>query len=74
MMLIVNGRSVETQMQEVSYNDIIVLAGYEAKPGLVFTITYRRGVVRSAEGSLTPGEKVATRNGMIFNCMVTGAA
>lgn len=74
MMLIVNGVAQATEKTEVSYDDIIKMAWRTPEPGVVYTITYRHGKKRSAEGSLNPGEKVETRNGMIFNCVVTGEA
>jgi hypothetical protein len=60
---------------EISYEKLITLAfdaGYlPAKQDLMFTITYRDGAGRPADGTLMEGESTKIQNGTVFNVTAT---
>lgn len=72
--IIVNGRTVETDLDQISYADLIALAGYS--PTRVVSVTYRskRNGDNVQEGILIPGRIVTVDDGMVFNASVTGSA
>jgi hypothetical protein len=68
--VIVNGIVHEVWNAYISYEDIMVMAGY---PWNAFcTITFDKGPAAKPQGSLTPGEKVKVQYGMVFNAVFTG--
>lgn len=72
--IIVNGREkVVAKKDEVSFEELVALAfdNPPKGPNIVFTITYRRGQGNKPEGTLTPGETVKVKDGMIFNVTAT---
>lgn len=64
--IIVNGRPKEVTKGELSYAEVVELAGLTPSPKTIFTITYRKGE-GNKEGSLVDGESVKVKDGMIFN-------
>jgi hypothetical protein len=71
--IIVNGREKTVTTKELSFSEIVALA-FDPPPtgqNIVFTITYRRGHGNKPEGSLTEGETVKVKEGMIFNVTAT---
>jgi hypothetical protein len=71
--IIVNGREKIVTTKELSFSEIVALA-FDPPPtgqNIVFTITYRRGHGNKPEGSLTEGETVKVKEGMIFNVTAT---
>jgi hypothetical protein len=40
-------------------------------PNIVFTVTFRKGPLENPEGTLTPGETVEIKDGMIFDVTAT---
>jgi len=71
--IIVNGRSRITTTKTVSYEDVVKLA-YENPPGHLLTVTFYRGPFRKSSGSLTPGESINVKDGMVFNVADTSGA
>ena len=66
--IIINGRPVETELKELTFDDVVELSGLPTGPNIVFTITYRRGHGHKPEGSMVEGgEPVKVKKGMIFN-------
>lgn len=67
--IVVNGREKEVSQQELTFEEVVVLA-YGESPGgenIVHTVTYKRGQGNKPEGSLVAGESVKVKRGMIFN-------
>jgi len=71
--IIVNGRQKEVKSEELSFEQIVALAFPTPPTGsnIVYTITYRKGNGNKPEGTLTPGESVKIKDGMIFNVTAT---
>jgi hypothetical protein len=71
--IFVNGRQKVVTAKELSFADIVALAfdNPPSGPNIVFTITYRRGEGHKPEGTLTEGESVKIKEGMIFNVTAT---
>ena len=66
--IVINGRRVKTDKKELSFDEVVALSGLPTGPGIVFTITYRRGHGDKHEGSMVEGgEAVKVKDGMIFN-------
>ena len=72
--IIVNGREkVAPKNDELTFQEVIELAFDDPPSGpyICFTITFRRGQGNKPEGSLTEGESVKIKDGMIFNVTAT---
>ena len=71
--IVVNGRQKVVSARELSFSQIVALAfdNPPSGPNIVFTITYRRGEGHKPEGTLTEGESVKIKEGMIFNVTAT---
>ncbi len=70
--LIVNGREKIVTKKELTFDEVVALAFDNPPTGenVLFTITYQKGE-NNKEGSLTAGETVKIKNGMIFNVTPT---
>jgi len=71
--IIVNTREKIVTAKEMSFDDIVRLA-FENPPSganMMFTIAYRRGEGNKPEGTLTSGESVKIKDGMIFDVTAT---
>jgi hypothetical protein len=68
--IIVNGRPKEVAKEDISFAEIVALAGFTPSPTTIFTITYRKGE-GNKEGTLVEGESVKVKDGMIFNVTAT---
>ena len=71
--IIVNARSKEVTDDEQSFEQIIALAfnPVPTGPNFVFTVTFRKGPRENPEGTLTRGESVEIKDGMIFDVTAT---
>lgn len=71
--IIVNAREKVWTEREISFDQVVKLAFPTPPPGanIVYTVTYRRGQGRKPEGTLTEGELVKVKDGMIFNVTAT---
>lgn len=71
--IIVNGREKKTKKEDISFDELVALAFENPPTGefICFTITYRRGHGNKPEGTLSEGESVRVREGMIFNVTAT---
>ena len=71
--IIVNAREKVWTEREISFDQVVKLAFPTPPPGanIVYTVTYRRGQGRKPEGTLTEGESVKVKDGMIFNVTAT---
>lgn len=71
--IVVNGREKTWTKDEISYEQLVTIAGIPLPdgPDASFTITYRNGHGNKPEGTLRPGQKVRVKKGMIFNVTAT---
>lgn len=71
--IIVNGRQKKVTKKELPFAEIVALAFDNplTGPGVVYTITYRRGEGNKPEGTLVEGETIKIKEGMIFNVTAT---
>ncbi|MGI8516100.1 MAG: multiubiquitin domain-containing protein [Acidimicrobiia bacterium] len=71
--IIVNGEKKTVDKDKLTFDEIVDLA-FNARPTgeqMVFTVTYRRGDRDKPEGTLTEGQSVKVKDGMIFNVTAT---
>lgn len=66
--IVVNGRSREVTTNEISFDELVDLAFHDPPrgPQIVFTITFRNGGSRIAEGVLDEGQTVKVQNRTII--------
>lgn len=67
--IIVNGRKKTVRENSLSFEELVALA-FEKPPAgenVSFVITYDRGPKQNPKGTMSPGQKVKIRDGMIFN-------
>lgn len=72
--VIVNGRKKKVETEFLSFEDVINLRFDNNPPqgeNWVFTVTYRNGPRENPKGSLTKGNTVKIKNGMIFDVTAT---
>lgn len=71
--IIANGREKVVTQKELTFAEVVALAfdNPPSGPCISFTITYRRGHGNKPEGTLTDGERVKVKDGMIFNVTAT---
>lgn len=72
--VIVNGRPKTVTTKEVSFQQTVSLA-YDGNPPTgpdwEFTVTFRKGDDSKKEGTLTAGQSVKVKEGMVFNVVAT---
>jgi hypothetical protein len=71
--IIVNGRAKDWTKKKISFTELVAIA-YPVPPTgqcIVYTITYHQGPPNRPEGTLTEGESVRVRDGMVFNVRFT---
>ena len=71
--IIVNARPHEVEAKELSFEDVVNLAYNNAPPSgpsVTLTVTYSRGH-NGKEGSMLPGDRVKTKNRMVFDVSAT---
>jgi len=71
--IVVNARPKEVADDEQSFNQIVALAfnPVPTGPNIVFTISYRKGPKENPEGTMTPGQTVEIKDGMVFDATAT---
>lgn len=71
--IVVNGRQKTVTLKTLTFDEVVALAFDNPPTGenVLFTITYQRGMGNKPEGSLTAGEDVKVKEGMIFNVTST---
>lgn len=71
--IIVNGRPKEVEKTELSFEEVVRLAFANATfgPDFEYTVTYSKGHDSRKEGTLTAGQTVKVKEGMIFNVTET---
>lgn len=68
--IIVNTREKKWLDEQISYEQVVAIAYPSATndSNIVYTVDYKKG---HEEGSLTAGQKVEVKNGMVFNVTST---
>ncbi|HZT17061.1 MAG TPA: multiubiquitin domain-containing protein [Gaiellaceae bacterium] len=71
--IVVNGQQKTVEAGELSFDQVVALAfdPVPTGPNVMFTITYRRGHGDKPEGTLTEGQSVKVKDGMIFDVTAT---
>lgn len=71
--IVVNGQEKTVEKEELSFEDVVKLAfdPVPSGPNVMVTVTYRRGHGDKPEGTLTEGELVKAKAGMIFDVTPT---
>ncbi len=70
--IVVTGRPRLVTEYEISFSEVVALAdNLPSGDNVVYTITYRRGHGHKPEGTLTEGNTVKVKEGMIFNVRAT---
>lgn len=70
--LIINTRPVPYDGHEISYEDVVKLAGYDPnKPNRGYTITFEKGPRQNPQGGLAKGQTVIVKHLMQFNVNAT---
>lgn len=71
--IIVNTREKVWNEKEISYDQVVILAfgSYSDDPNIAYTVTFSKGEQPKHEGSLTKGDSVRVKDGMIFNVTQT---
>jgi hypothetical protein len=72
--VIVNGQEKTVTQKELSYSDVVNLAYNNASPtgeNVEISVSYRRGEDKKATGTLSAGETVKVKDGMIFDVTAT---
>lgn len=71
--LIVNGRPKPWSEQSITFEQLVVLAfgSYDPNPNKIYTVTYDKGPHENPEGTMVKGDKVFTKDKMIFNVTCT---
>lgn len=72
--IIVNGRERSVVGRKQSYEEIVRLAYPDPNPNaneFTYTVSYTGGPKKNPEGTLSKGQSVFVKNGMIFNVLRT---
>jgi hypothetical protein len=71
--IVVNGRQQITTADELNYDKVVKLADPNPPtgPDVLISVTYRRGTGDKPEGTLSPGQIVRLKDGMIFDVVIT---
>lgn len=71
--IIVNGRKKEVSAKTLSFDQVVALAfnPVPVGPTVQFSVTYRKGPPKNHEGTLTEGETVRIKDGMVFDVTET---
>ena len=71
--LIVNGRPKPWAEKTITFEELVVLAfgSYDPNPNKVYTVTYDKGPHENPDGTMVKGDKVYTKDKMIFNVTCT---
>jgi hypothetical protein len=69
----VNGRKRVVSTKTLSFDQIVALAfnPVPVGPNVQFSVTYRKGPRKNPDGTLTEGETVHIKDGMIFDVSET---
>jgi hypothetical protein len=69
--IIINGTPHVVAKEEMTFREVIALAGLASGPNVSYTLTYRKGHGNKPEGSMVEGGSIKVKDGMIFNATAT---
>jgi hypothetical protein len=71
--VIVNGQEKTVDDKDISFEEVVALAfdPVPRGPNVLLTVSYRRGQGEKPQGTLTAGESVRVKKGMIFDVTAT---
>jgi len=71
--IIVNGQEKPVTEKEISFEEVVALAfdPVPTGPQVLITVAYRRGHGQKPQGTLTKGQSVKLKKGMIFDVTAT---
>jgi hypothetical protein len=70
--IVVNGQKKPVVGDRLTFEQVVALdPGLIKGPNVVYTVTYKRGHGEKPEGTLSEGETVKLKEGMIFNVTAT---
>jgi hypothetical protein len=70
--IFINGQHFTISQKEISFEEVVRLAALAVPGGdPVYTVNYRKGDDKKPKGSLTAGEAVHVKEGMVFDVTVT---
>jgi hypothetical protein len=69
--IVVNGQRKTVREKHISYTELVRLAYPQLDPQAVYTVTYDRGPKQNPAGSMSAGDTVKTRDGMVFHVLAT---
>jgi hypothetical protein len=71
--IIVNGQEKTVTEKEISFDEVVALAFNPVPKGpyILITVAYRRGHGDKPQGTLTEGQSVKVKKGMIFDVTAT---
>ena len=71
--IIVNGQQKPVAGEEISFDEVVAIALHPVPEGpyVLITVAYRGGYGEKPQGTLTKGQSVKVRKGMIFDVTAT---
>ena len=70
--IVINARQVTTTEHKLTYEQVLGLASIpQGNATALFTVTYERGEHGKAEGTLSDGQNITIKDGMVFNVSTT---
>lgn len=70
--IIVNAREIQVpKKEELSFEEVVALAGIQLGPDVAVTIAYSRGDDKKPQGTLVAGESVKAKHRMVFDVTPT---
>ena len=69
----INATRFTIHQKEITFEEVVRLAALPVPPGEpAYTVDYSKGEEKKPKGSLTAGESVHVKDGMVFHVDVTG--
>ena len=72
--LIVNGQPKKWDQEKINFDQVVNLAfngNPPSGPNVMFTVAYSRGPKENPEGTLSEGQSVYVKSGMVFDVSAT---
>ena len=69
--IIINSRPKTVDTKKITYEEVVTLASAKNDDKTISTVTFERGEQGKSKGSLTGGDYVVVKDGMVFNVKTT---